>query len=236
MRKARTRAATVPTRATRLATSWCAAFRRRSHDLVWMLVLSGALLWPAPAQAQSPAPADRALVLRPNDAIRVTVWQHPELTGEFTLAEDGTVRHPLYRTVRATDVPIPELERRLRQFLQRYATEPEFLVEPLVQVTIGGDVRLPNLYRLPAGTTLSQAVALAGGAGDAAHGYRLVLVRDGRRLDVNVAKDAAAAEWTVRSGDQLLIPARRNILQAYLGPFASLTAAMASAVLVFRRW
>ena len=235
MRYQSLRAAAVPRVDAGPAARWCGVWRRWWRRLAWTLVLPGVAAWAAPAQGQSRAAADSTLVLQPNDAVRVTVWQHPELSGEFTLAEDGTIRHPLYRTVHATDIPIPELERRLRQSLQRFTTEPEFLVEPLVQVTLGGDVRLPNLYRLPAGTTLAQAVALAGGPSGAARGYGLVLVRDGRRHTVDLAGDALAGAWTVRSGDQLLVPRRRSILQEYVGPAASLMAAVASAVVVFRR-
>src|SRR2546422_4529355 len=38
-----------------------------------------------------------------------------------------------------------------------------FVLEPVFPVTVAGEVRQPNLYRLPEGTTFAQAIAQAGG-------------------------------------------------------------------------
>jgi polysaccharide biosynthesis/export protein len=172
-------------------------------------------------------------VLRPNDAIRITVWEQPTLSGEFTVGGNGTIQHPLYQTVSATGVPIQEVEQRLRTFLLRYDTNPRFLVEPLVRVYVGGSVRLPTLYLVRADATVGQAVGQAGGPADDGRLDRVVVHRGGTelRLDLTSEQDARVV---IQSGDQIMVGRRRNVLQEYVGPAASLFAAVASIVGILR--
>src|SRR5690606_41131851 len=79
-------------------------------------------------------------------------------------------RHAVPRTLdpfptrRSSDlVPQDEIERRVQEILYDFDAQPRFVVEPLVQVVVGGEVRQPNLYALSPEMTVSQAVGLAGG-------------------------------------------------------------------------
>src|SRR5690606_29389866 len=98
------------------------------------------------------------------DMVKVTVWRNAEMSGDFMVGVNGALRHPLYQEVPIAGVPLHEVEQRLAKFLTKYEQNPQIVVEPLFQVTVGGQVRTPNLYPLPRTTTISQAVALAGGA------------------------------------------------------------------------
>src|SRR5688500_9799339 len=103
-----------------------------------------ALAFASPAVAQETEPG-----LRPGDAVRVEVWRQPELSGEFLVAEDGTLLHPLYRGVVVADVALAEVRQRIHALLTRYESHPEFVIQPLLRVAIGGEVGQPSLYRLP---------------------------------------------------------------------------------------
>jgi polysaccharide biosynthesis/export protein len=193
-----------------------------------LLFLMLASLRPLAAQ-QAGAPAE----LRPNDAVRITVWGQPTLSGEFAVGGNGAIQHPLYQAVQATGMPVSEVTQRLRTFLLRYDTNPQFLVEPLVRVYVGGSVRQPTQYLLPADATVAQAVGQAGGPSDGGRLDHVVVHRGSTelRLDLTSEQDAQVA---VRSGDQIMIGRRRNILQEYVGPTASLFAAVASIVAILR--
>src|SRR5690606_27965835 len=71
-------------------------------------------------------------VLRPGDAVRITVYGHQELTGEFPVTSDGYNAHPIYRTVRVVGVPQDGIERRVRGLLYDFDSQPRFVVEPRV--------------------------------------------------------------------------------------------------------
>src|SRR3954468_7477285 len=110
--------------------------------------------------AQAPPPATAtAVALNPGDVVRITVWRKPELSGDFVVAVDGTLSHPLYRDVRVIGVPMAAVEIRAREFLTNLEANPQFVVEPLIRVAVGGEVRLPNLYTLRPEPSLAQAVA-----------------------------------------------------------------------------
>lgn len=160
--------------------------------------------------------------LAPGDQIRIVVWRNPELSGDFFVAADGTVTHPIYKEVQVTGISMTAVEERLRTFLTRYTTNPQFIVMALVKIVIGGEVRAPNLYSVPPQTTILQAIALAGGATEAASLRKVRILRDGQEVVVDLTKaDERAGLLQIRSGDQILIPRRRNVFRDVIGPAAS---------------
>lgn len=176
--------------------------------------------------------------LNPGDVLRITVWRKPELSGEFIIASDGTVSHPLYRSVRVTGIPLPAVEARIRDFLGTLEENPQFVVEPLLRVAVAGEVRQPNLYNLRPETSLAQAVAIAGGTTERGRRDRVVLVRENRETIVNLRRpDQTGAGMLVRSGDQVVVE-RESAPWDVVGPIVSVlgaTAAIVSVILYNRR-
>lgn len=175
-------------------------------------------------------------MLRPGDKVSITVWRQPDYSGEFAVAADSTISHPLYQDVKVAGIPVAVAEQRIRTFLARYETNPQVVVEPLFSVAVGGEVRKPDLYQLPPQTTLSQAIAQAGGPTETGQLKKVKLARGGQEVTVNLS--AANAEWAnvpVRSGDVIIVGKKHDILREYIGPFASMVAAAASVVYAIRR-
>src|SRR5688572_11131512 len=161
------------------------------------LLIGAAIATPALAQS---AAGEEAMLLRTGDAVRITVWRKPELSGEFLVAADGSLTHPLYRTVRVTGVPFPAIEQRVQAFLARFEENPQFVVEPLLRVTVGGEVARPNLYNLRPETSVAQAVALAGGATERGRADQVHLFRDGTRQVLDLTNpESNAGRMPVRS-------------------------------------
>ena len=183
-----------------------------------------------PVAAQAPSPAAAAPTLRPGDAVRVTVWRQPDLTGEFAVATDGTLSHPLYREVRVAGVPLGDVEARLRTFLLQFEASPRFVVEPLFRVAVGGEVARPNLYYLRPGTSLAQAVALAGGPTDRGRWDRVRLLRGPRQERFDLTTPAGQTDFPVVSGDQILVERRRAVFRDYLAPLITVVGATAAVV------
>jgi polysaccharide export outer membrane protein len=185
-----------------------------------LLFVSIFLCWSAPARAQEP-------VLGPGDVVRISVWRKPELSGDFPVAEDSSVANPFYSDVKVGGVPISVAQERVRRYVERFETSPRVLVEPLLRVTVGGEVRIPNLYTLRPETTVSQAVALAGGPTERGQLSRVQVVRDGRVEMVDLTDPApSTGAQRVRSGDQILVSRRQNVVRDYLFPSGGLIAAL----------
>lgn len=169
-----------------------------------------------------------AAVIRPGDAVRITVWRNEELSGEFDVGEDGTIRHPLYREIRVAGLTAREAETRVGEFLQRYEASPQFILEPLLRVAVGGEVRLPDLYAMPPATTIAEAVARAGGVTQQGRLDRVILIRDGRQWDLDLTQpEEGLAQLPVRSGDQILVRRRPTWLRDYVAPIASVLGGLA---------
>jgi protein involved in polysaccharide export with SLBB domain len=189
----------------------------------------------ASAAAQSRVVPDP--VLRPGDMLRITVWRHPELSGDFAVAPDSALVHPLYQTVKVAGAPLPTVRERLRGLLTPYEQGVEFVIEPLFAVTVAGEVRLPNLYQLPQGTTFAQAIARAGGPTELGRLDKVRVIRRDNTMVIDLGRGYSRYEaLPIASGDQVLVARRSsfNLLRDVLYPVASLTAAVA-AVLAYSR-
>jgi len=182
-------------------------------------------------------PRDSSAVLHPGDSVKVAVWRNPELSGGFLVAEDGTLRHPLYQAVHVAGIPIDSVSTRLGAFLAQFTTNPQFVIEPEFHVVVRGEVRTPALYTLPLEATLGGAIAAAGGPTENAQLREVTLVRDRHsyRLDLS----DPAAPWTaspIRSGDQIIIGRKSNLFFGTILPLFTASAALASLISVLRHY
>lgn len=199
-------------------------------------VLAALLLAPIASAAQGRPSKDP--MLRPGDELRITVWRHPELSGDFVVAPDSTLVHPLYQAVKVAGAPLPVVRERLRGLLTPYEQGVEFVIEPLLAVTVAGEVRQPNLYRLSEATTFAQAIAQAGGPTELGRLDKVRVIRRDSTMTINLGSGYSRYEaLRIASGDQVLVARRSNfnVLRDVVYPLASLTAAVA-AVLAYSRY
>ena len=194
-------------------------------------------LWYASAQRASPPLSDP--ILRPGDVLRITVWHHADLSGEFAVAPDSSIVHPVYQAVKVAGAPLGVAKGRLRALLANYEQDVQLVIEPLLLVTVEGQVRQPNLYRLPQGTTIAQAIALAGGPTDVGRLDKVRLIRRESESTIDLARGYSRYEsLVIASGDQVLVARRRpgvNLVRDILLPVTSLTAAVAAVIAYTRR-
>jgi polysaccharide biosynthesis/export protein len=180
----------------------------------------------APAAAQ-----DTTTAVRPSDAIRLSVWRQPEFTGEFPIAPDGTILHPLLSQVRVVGRTREQVRTQLRDALQQFERDPQFVFDYLYRVGVTGEVRLPNLYNLPPETTIAQAVAAAGGVSEFGRLDQVRLIRAGREVVLDLRDPSPElTEMRIRSGDQIRVPRRGAGWRDLVGLGASMVAAVASVV------
>jgi polysaccharide biosynthesis/export protein len=216
----------------RRAPSRCAhASRSREHCMtsvraVIRNALATLLLGASSLVAQPPASGEG--VLSPGDIIRITVWRKPEMSGEFTIAPDGSIAHPLYQEVKISGLSLDSAIARVRAFLSREEANPAFILAPLLRVAIGGEVRQPNLYSLPPTTTIAQALALAGGPTERGRLDRVRVSRAGGVVILDLAQPSAeVSRLPIRSGDQILVLRRREFIRDIVAPASSIIGALA---------
>jgi protein involved in polysaccharide export with SLBB domain len=139
--------------------------------------------------------------------------------------------------VKVAGIPVAVVKERLRSFLSTYEQNVQLDIEPRFPVTVAGEVRQPNLYRLPHGTTIAQAIALAGGPTERGRLDKVRVIRRESEITIDLLDEYSRYEaLAVASGDQVLVARRSdfNVVRDLLLPAASLTSAVA-AVLAYRR-
>jgi protein involved in polysaccharide export with SLBB domain len=155
---------------------------------------------------------------------------------DCTVAGNGTIIHPLYREVQVTGLPLSTVEERLRTFLTRYEQNPQFVIQPLVKIVVGGEVRTPNIYSVPPETTIAQAIAIAGGPTERGVLREVKVIRDRNEIKMDISRpDSDAGVLQIRSGDQILIGRRGRSTLEYISPITSSIAAIAAIVSIIIR-
>ena len=204
------------------------------------VALLAVVAFATPASAQT-SPTASASMLAPGDSVRVVVWRRPDFSGDFVVAPNGTITHPLYRSVTVGGVPFATAEANLRRFLSRFEENPEFVMEPLVRVSVSGEVDRPQVYALRPETSVAEAVGLAGGVTREGNRNRVRILRTetgGQTrefvLDLNDPA-AGAARTPVLSGDQIVVDRRRSFMRDVLLPVLGVIGSVASIALLVDR-
>ena len=159
---------------------------------------------------------DSDYTFTPGSAIQVTIWQEPELSGDFSIDSQGYVILPLIGKVNVTRFTSESLEGYLEEEYASFLRNPMVQTLPLIRVSVLGNVRLPGLYRVEPDRPLWDVIALAGGPTERGDVTRLLVMR-GRQVinkDLLVAYEEGVSlkEVGIESGDQIVVP-------NYKGPF-----------------
>lgn len=149
------------------------------------------------------------------DAIRIVVFQNPDLTLDSRVSESGTITYPLIGTVEIGGLSIEAAEQRIANGLK----EGGFVQKPQVnivliqvrgnQVSVLGQVNRPGRFPLEtANTHISDMLALAGGiASTGSDTVILTGIRDGKpyRQEIDIPSiymgDKNVEDVIVASGD-----------------------------------
>jgi polysaccharide export outer membrane protein len=194
-----------------------------------------------PAAAQEAAGAKAQSVLTPGDSVRIEVWRKPEFSGDFVVAPDGTITHPLFRSVRVAGLPFATAEANLRTFLAQYEENPQFVMEPLIRVAVSGEVTRPLVFAARPETSIGEAVARAGGTTQFAARNRIRVIRlepngGQQQLVINLANaNSTQGTLPVRSGDQIVVDRRKSFFRDILVPALGIIGSVASVGLLIDR-
>jgi len=138
--------------------------------LVVTLAIGGAQP-PAPQTApdQSAKASDQNVryTLGPQDQVKITVFDEPDLTNIYRVDSDGFITFPMINRVAASGITPAELQDRLRSMLANgYIKNPQVRVEvegyKSQSVIVGGEVRQPGKIPMTGTMTLIEALAAAG--------------------------------------------------------------------------
>ena len=199
---------------------------RRAFASAFLLLLSacatrGGDAIPASTSLAPPDPVAQLDVTRqyrlgPGDVVTLRVYRAAELSGDYTIDDEGTIDVPLIgRTVAQGSSPT-ELAEKVRQGLAiSYYENPQVNVSIKQamgrRVTIDGAVRTPGMYPVDNETTLVRALTLAQGTSDYANLRRVVVFRtiDGQRqaaaFDLKAIRNGEAPDPPIYGSDVVIV-------------------------------
>ena len=161
-----------------------------------------------------------ARTLRPGDVIKVQVFGHEELTGEFPVDENDSLLLPIVGGFSVRDMTVTDLRTRIRREFGQLYTQSFVSVTPLFRVAVVGEVVRPGLYSVDPTLNIYDVLANAGGTTRFANEGNMRLIRNGQqlRLPIDAASLARATlrEIGVRSGDQVVVPRKRITYETWL--------------------
>lgn len=170
--------------------------------------------------------------LGPQDALRIFVWNNPDLTpittnitttnvaatpAGRTIDEQGNIFFPMVGVVRAAGMTISEFRVALTRRLSKYIKDPQVEVDVAgfrsQKVFISGQVKTPGIVPITdQPLTLTDALGLAGGATDASDLYSVVVTRGNTSVSINVDRlyynGDLAANILLQNGDIITVPDR----------------------------
>ena len=142
----------------------------------------GPLLTATPSGEEEPSSQDYSI--GSEDAVEVQVWKNPDLSKTVTVRPDGKISLPLIGDVPAAGQTAAQLAEAVTEKLKTYYREPAQVTVIVTQINsyaiyLLGEVRLQGKYVVKSGTTILQAISLAGGLTQFASPNKITLRRRG---------------------------------------------------------
>ena len=138
------------------------------------LFLIALLLFPAVLYSQD-------YILGPRDLLKISVYDHGDLTTKVRISEDGEITFPLLGGIKVAGLTTQKLERKITSLLANgFIVDPHvnvFVEEFRVVVYMTGEVKNPGSYPYEDGMTVIKAVSLAGGLTDKAADTKITVIR-----------------------------------------------------------
>ena len=167
--------------------------------------MAGAALATAADDVKPPAgtpPGEAEYRLGPEDVIEVFVWKEPELTTTVVVRPDGRISLPLANELEASGKTAVELQQEITARLSKYVVQPvvNVMVKQVnsLKISVLGEVRRPDVYRIKNRVTVLDAIAMAGGFTDLARPNKVIVLRNTpagpQRIKINIKQLVADDE------------------------------------------
>jgi polysaccharide export outer membrane protein len=174
--------------------------RRRvswKRAVVLTILLSASPLVVPAADIKVPAgtaPPESEYRMGAEDVLEVFVWKEPELSTTVTIRPDGRISLPLASELEASGKTAAELQAEITVRLSKYVVQPvvNVMVKQVnsLKISVLGEVRRPDVYRIKNRVTVLDAIAMAGGFTDLARPNKVIVLRNTatgpQRIKVNI--------------------------------------------------
>lgn len=151
------------------------------------------------------------------DRIILDVEGEPQLQETFTVRQGTVLWLPMIGEVPLRGVLRSELEPHLTNEIGRFIKNPVVRAQPLMRVSVLGDVSTPGFFVVPADALLTDLLMQAGGPGREAKITKIRIERGNQRIWEGEALQQAIIEGrtldqlNLRAGDRVMVPEGQRI-------------------------
>jgi polysaccharide biosynthesis/export protein len=189
--------------------------QRMRTTSVAILIMTSATVMPAADVLKPPAEVGAEYRMGPDDQIEVFVWKEPELCTTVTVRPDGKISLPLAGEIEATGKTAVEIQQEFAAKIGKFVVNPvvNVMVKQVnsLKISVLGEVRKPDVYRIKNRVTVLDAIAMAGGFTDLAK-QRVVVLRNTstppQRIKLNVKQlvgDNSGAPFYLQALDTVYV-------------------------------
>jgi len=127
--------------------------------------------------------------LGPQDVIKITVWDNPDLSGTWAISLQGEINYQFVGDIKAAGLTATQFARELMVILaDGYLINPQVTVEVIKylsqKIVVIGEVKSPGTYYLTKRITLVEVISMAGGSTKEAD-REIILVRQEKEGNLN---------------------------------------------------
>jgi protein involved in polysaccharide export with SLBB domain len=119
-------------------------------------------------------------IIKSGDVLEIIVKDHPELSGKFTVTENGTIDYPLLSEELVVNITTSELMNNLTIKLARHIENPFVIIsvvdKPEIVVYVLGQVKNPGPVKTYLGATVQEVIQLAGGPLESANLEKIKII------------------------------------------------------------
>jgi protein involved in polysaccharide export with SLBB domain len=148
---------------------------------------------------------------RRGDRIALLVQGEPTLTDTFTVGagSDLMLPPPTVGSVSLKGVLRSELQPKMTEYVGRFRTNAVVRAQPLLRLSIQGEVAKGGIYAVPADAQIADALMAAGGTTQYAKSNRVTIEREGNKIWQGSAFDTDLDAIGLRDGDQIVVDSNR---------------------------
>lgn len=181
------------------------------HVMVSALVMALLMLQPSHAVEE--------YKLGPGDLIKVSVYEHPDMTTETQLSETGNISFPLLGEVNIGGLTRGAAETKIAGLLKKggYVNQPQINITITEyrsqQASVLGQVAKPGKYPISGPTSVLDLISLAGGVSENGADYVTVIKNQAGgpvKRDINLVSLLQSANLkdniTISNGDVVFVP------------------------------
>lgn len=150
--------------------------------------------------------------IQPGDTLLITVAGEPQITGSYTVREDGRLMLPMIGEFQSAGFTPTRFADRLAEALRRYVKNPIVSANVTAamprSVTILGDVPRPGIYDQRQTPTLLSLLAVSGGPTATTDWSRSSLIRDGEVALLSVRAGNLPQDAPLQPGDVVSVASK----------------------------